>query len=203
MGRWLVTIGLWVSLLLLPFATLAAVDGLHGPSDPALAEVCTRYCHDHGCPHHAEDIDWGSPALRVARQAYLTNLAWLRAPAMGYRHTNLAVYVVGAPSVFAGLLLIALWPRAGARAPVVACGVATSALAILLSVVVATRATLLRWDDSSVAAALYWLCTDFCIHAANALGLSYETFNFLLFLCAFPLTGVGLLVAAGWRIVRR
>ena len=42
---------------------------------------------------------------------------------------------------------------------------------------------------------MYWLCTDFCVHMGNATGLTYEGFNFALFVVGFPATGVGLLVA--------
>lgn len=34
---------------------------------------------------------------------------------------------------------------------------------------------------------LYWYCTDFCINAANLLGISYVEFNMVLFLLIFPL----------------
>lgn len=33
---------------------------------------------------------------------------------------------------------------------------------------------------------LYWYCTDFCIHIANLLGITYVEFNFWLFLVIFP-----------------
>jgi uncharacterized membrane protein len=33
---------------------------------------------------------------------------------------------------------------------------------------------------------IYWYCTDFCINAANLIGISYVEFNFLLFLIIFP-----------------
>ncbi len=35
---------------------------------------------------------------------------------------------------------------------------------------------------------LYWYLTDFCINAANLLGLTYEEFNFGLFIVLFPMT---------------
>ncbi|MGK0366341.1 MAG: hypothetical protein ACI85O_003414 [Saprospiraceae bacterium] len=37
---------------------------------------------------------------------------------------------------------------------------------------------------------LYWYCTDFCINAANLLGISYVEFNFILFLIIFPLVTI-------------
>lgn len=33
---------------------------------------------------------------------------------------------------------------------------------------------------------LYWYCTDFCINAANLLGVSYAGFNFCLFIIGIP-----------------
>ena len=35
---------------------------------------------------------------------------------------------------------------------------------------------------------IYWYCTDFCIHAANVLGITYVEFNFWLFIVVFPST---------------
>ncbi len=33
---------------------------------------------------------------------------------------------------------------------------------------------------------IYWYCTDFCIHMANMLGISYVKFNMWLFLILLP-----------------
>ncbi len=33
---------------------------------------------------------------------------------------------------------------------------------------------------------IYWYCTDFCINAANLLGVSYAGFNFCLFIIGIP-----------------
>lgn len=33
---------------------------------------------------------------------------------------------------------------------------------------------------------LYWYCTDFCVNMANLLGISYEEFNFWLFVVVMP-----------------
>lgn len=46
---------------------------------------------------------------------------------------------------------------------------------------------------------LYWYCTDFCINAANLLGISYVEFNFILFLVVFPLVLFVLLLMNIWR----
>ena len=35
---------------------------------------------------------------------------------------------------------------------------------------------------------IYWFCTDFCIHTANMLGITYVEFNFWLFIVVFPAT---------------
>ena len=41
---------------------------------------------------------------------------------------------------------------------------------------------------------LYWYCTDFCINAANILGISYVEFNFILFIIIFPLVTIILIL---------
>jgi hypothetical protein len=46
---------------------------------------------------------------------------------------------------------------------------------------------------------LYWYCTDFCINAANLLGISYVEFNFILFLVVFPLVFFVLLLMNVYR----
>lgn len=38
----------------------------------------------------------------------------------------------------------------------------------------------------NISTEIYWYCTDFCINAANLLGISYVGFNFILFLIVFP-----------------
>jgi len=47
---------------------------------------------------------------------------------------------------------------------------------------------------------LYWYCTDFCINAANLLGISYVEFNFILFLIIFPLVTL-LLILGNLRLL--
>lgn len=34
---------------------------------------------------------------------------------------------------------------------------------------------------------IYWYCTDFCVNAANLLGISYIEFNTLIFIILMPL----------------
>lgn len=41
-------------------------------------------------------------------------------------------------------------------------------------------------EAEKIGTAIYWYCTDFCINAANLLGISYVEFNFILFLLVFP-----------------
>ncbi|MCB0554164.1 MAG: hypothetical protein KDD02_11475 [Phaeodactylibacter sp.] len=50
---------------------------------------------------------------------------------------------------------------------------------------------------------LYWYCTDFCIHAANLLGITYEEFNFILFLLIFPGVTIILLGINASKLLRR
>ncbi|MEO0471600.1 MAG: hypothetical protein AAF206_18365 [Bacteroidota bacterium] len=46
---------------------------------------------------------------------------------------------------------------------------------------------------------IYWYCTDFCINMANLLGISYVTFNLLLFMSLMP---VMLLTLLGLNVRR-
>jgi len=48
---------------------------------------------------------------------------------------------------------------------------------------------------------LYWYCTDFCINAANLMGLTYNEFNFLLFIVVFPMIFLLLVLVNVWRYV--
>ena len=50
---------------------------------------------------------------------------------------------------------------------------------------------------------LYWYCTDFCINAANFLGISYIEFNVLLFLLLMPTTLITLIGINLWRYLIR
>ena len=111
--RFLWTITLWLTLLALPFMTLAAVDVTYGPSTHARQATCTRACHDRGCVHLPEKVDVERAVVRAARTVYVANIRALRQPAFGYRDTNLLVYVVGGPSVAAVLLWGVLWRRPG------------------------------------------------------------------------------------------
>lgn len=197
--RYLWTFGLWATLLSLPFATLAVVNAAYGPATHTSTPVCTRACHDRGCRHLLEKVDPEHPVVDAARRLYRANIAALRSTSLGYRDTNLVVYVVGLPAVFAGLLLVVLWrepPRGG-------WGLLAGAGGLLLGLVgsVAWRPqALLAWGTDR--SAVYWACTDFCIHMGNLTGLTYEGFNFLLFLVGFPATLFGLTLAAGLRVVR-
>lgn len=190
---------LWATLLALPFALLAAVDAAHGPSTHAPAEHCTRACHDRGCVHLLEVVDPENPVVQAARGLYVANLEALRAPSIGYRDTNLLVYVVGFPLLYASLLLVVLWraPPRVVRPATVGAGLG---LVALLGSVALRPSALLAWGRG--ADALYWACTDFCVHMGNLTGLTYEGFNFLLFVVGFPFTLIALIFAAGWSLRR-
>ncbi|MBX2802701.1 MAG: hypothetical protein KTR31_33785 [Myxococcales bacterium] len=201
------TVILWATLLALPFATLAAVDVAHGPAvHTASADRCTRACHDRGCAHLAQHVDTSRGVARLARRIYIANIEALRAPAFGYRDTNLLVYVLGLPLLFAGLLLAVLWPRGGtspSRRAWIALALPVGLLGVLMAYVGANAGQLWLWGVGRDA--VYWACTDFCIHAANLTGLTYEGFNFVLFVVGFPLTTVALigLAARRWLGPRR
>ena len=52
---------------------------------------------------------------------------------------------------------------------------------------------------------IYWYFTDFCINAANLLGITYIEFNFWLFIVLLPLTLILLIVLNIFktRIIKR
>ncbi len=190
---------MWMLLMAAPFVVLGAVNVAHGPSHPALEETCTRWCHDHGCPHTAARHDFSKPVPALARKVYYANIRALGATPLGYRNTNIVVYVLGAPALAGALLFACLWPadpRISRRrwgvwgAMALAVGLAGVRLGVGIG-------RLAEWRS------LYWFCTDFCIHAANGMGLTYEEFNFLLFVLGFPLTLLGLTGFAARRLLRR
>lgn len=41
---------------------------------------------------------------------------------------------------------------------------------------------------------IYWYCTDFCINSSNLLGISYQEFNFWLFIVIYPLITIVLII---------
>jgi hypothetical protein len=201
--RFLWTFALWLCLWTLPFATVAAVDVSYGPSTHATAERCTRACHDRGCVHLGQKVDLERPAARAAEALYLANIRALRGPSMGYRDTNLAVYLLGFPAIGGVLLWGALWRRP-TRGSWAVLALVAGALGGVVSVVAARPMGLLAWGSGRDA--VYWACTDFCVHMGNLTGLTYEGFNFLLFVVGFPVTLVGLAawgVARGVRMARR
>jgi len=199
--RFLWTFALWLTLLCLPFATLAAVDVTHGPSTHVRADHCTRACHDRGCAHLPDKVDVNRPVVRLARQVYEANIEALRAPSFGYRDTNLLVYVLGFPVAFALLLPLVLWPRRR-PGPVAWAGLVASVGGLVgLGAVVASRSeVLLAWGSGRTA--LYWACTDACVHLGNLSGLTYEGFNFVLFVVGFPGTLLVLLLLTFVRGIR-
>ena len=198
--RFVWTFAMWLVLLALPFATLAAVDVTMGPSTHARAAYCTRACHDRGCAHLATKVDMSRPVARAAEAVYRANIAALKRPALGYRDTNLLVYLVGFPSVAAALLWAALWRRPTPWSWAALLG-AAGLLAGLLAVVASNPAGLLAWGRGRDA--LYAACTDFCVHMGNLTGLTYEGFNALLFIVGFPGTVLGLVVTTAARLAGR
>jgi len=197
LGRALWTLVTCSLLLALPFLAMTVTNLAHGPSHHADASTCTRGCHDHGCAHTAAIVDLRSAPARAARAVYLENIRLLHASPLGYQPTNLLVYVLLAPTV-AGLSLAAvLWPGVPVGRPRVG-ATATLALGVAgLGAIVAQQAEgLNRWSS------LYWFCTDFCIHAANDLGITYEIFNFGLFVVGFPVVVIGLAAVALLRVAR-
>ena len=189
---------LWALLLVIPFATLLAVDARFGPSTHAAAAHCTRACHDQGCAHLPRVVDTERPVVQAARAVYHANIQALAAPSIGYRDTNLVVYVLGFPALYAVLSLVLLWrlPMARRWGPMLLTGATAAGL---LGYAASRAEVLASWGSGR--SAVYWVCTDFCVHMGNLTGLTYEGFNFALFVVGFPLTGVLLLVALGVSVV--
>lgn len=198
MRRWAWTVLLWLLLLVAPFAMMGAVNSWNGPSTHARESTCTRFCHDHGCPHRVAGTD-ASKISRNAERLYLENIRLLKASPLGYRNTNLLVYLAGFPSLFALLLLAVLRPGPHSDATRQRYGTLGVAAVVALALALAAQGSLRDWGPPSLRAA-YWYCTDFCIHAANALGIAYDTFNFLLFVVGFPAAACTLAVAAVARL---
>lgn len=73
-------------------------------------EQCTRYCHDHGCPHAERKYDGTYRLARLGKKANEWNIqAMHRNPfGLNYQEANLLVYVLLFPSLMALLLWGAL-----------------------------------------------------------------------------------------------
>lgn len=112
MSRLLNTFAMWTLLMASPFIVLVAVNETVGPSHHRYdAGRCTRYCHDHGCPHVLQRYDFqNDAAARFAKQVYDANLRALGRGGLSYASMNLFVYVVLFPALAGLLLLGALWP---------------------------------------------------------------------------------------------
>lgn len=186
------------ALLVLPFLALLVVTTAHGPASHAPADVCTRACHDRGCIHLTRKVDTNAPVVRAARSVYRANIRALHAPSLGYRDTNLLVYVLGMPTVCAVLLLIVL-AREPSRRHWVALAGLLAAGAVMVASVAGRPGAALAWGTDRDA--VYWMCTDFCVHIGNRTGLTYEGFNVLLFLVTFPATLLVLATAAFHRLI--
>jgi glycine cleavage system regulatory protein len=80
------------------------------PGTEYLANRCSRYCHNHGCPHIEQKIEMHKgqyPILLKLKSIYDGNIALLHNNGMGlsYQQANLLIYVLLSPA----LMLILLW----------------------------------------------------------------------------------------------
>lgn len=92
--------GIFWLCLLAPMLLVILVNESHPDmSHEYLPDQCSRYCHDHACPH--ADL---SPRQQ---QLYAANLSWLTNNPFGlsYQAVNLLIYVLLLPF----LILFFLW----------------------------------------------------------------------------------------------
>ena len=97
-----------VALVLLPLGIVFVINFFApSPSHEHQEERCTRYCHDHFCPHF---IQQQAQPSSLSYRLYSANVHWLKNNPFGlaYRDINLWLYVVLAPMLMLLLLFLAL-----------------------------------------------------------------------------------------------
>jgi len=112
MNRWL----LFILLVIAPFAIMIGVNENSTQQTHDLnTSGCSRYCHDHACPHTYEKYaaHQQQPVINGMMQLYSGNIAWLQNNPLGcsYVSINLLLYVVVAPLSMALLLWGAIRKR--------------------------------------------------------------------------------------------
>ncbi len=91
---------LFALLLLTPIILMIMVNETSpAPSSQLDQSACTRYCHNHGCPHGTLS-GWQA-------KVYAANINWLKANPFGlsYQQMNLLLYVI----LFPLMIVFALW----------------------------------------------------------------------------------------------
>lgn len=111
--------GLFMLLMMTGLGILFLVDGLSpAPTNRLIAERCTRYCHDHPCPHFAERaVGLNSiPGFNGMRFLYRKNIELLgRVPGLTYEQANLLIYVVLLPAAWLTLFWVVIAQRRSIR----------------------------------------------------------------------------------------
>ena len=100
-------------LIGLPFLIMVAVNTLSpAPTHDQHHDRCTRYCHDHPCPHTLQK--YGETAMTGWKgELYQANINWLKTNPFGlsYTEVNLLIYVILLPGCMALLLWGAIRKR--------------------------------------------------------------------------------------------
>jgi len=97
---------LYLIIISTPFLLMVIVnENAVAPTFDFRETTCTRYCHNHACPHTMleEGVVAGNGVLA---QVYNANIKWLKNNPFGmsYQEVNLAIYVIGFPGLMAFLL---------------------------------------------------------------------------------------------------
>ena len=79
-----------------------------------IANRCTRYCHDHGCPHSKRHFSFllSENLSEKLRVLYCKNIEILgRIPGLTYKQANILIYVILFPAFWMALFWIVIGQR--------------------------------------------------------------------------------------------
>ncbi len=184
--------------------TLVVNKQAAAPTHARRAAECTRYCHDHGCPH-ASNPGEHQQIRTLAFALYHANVRLLQEqPWMSYREINLFVYVLLWPLLIAFLaaLLVYRARRKARTRSTVRRGMAFLMLTSAGLIVALLYGAASTADISALLNALYWHGTDFCINLANLLDVSYTELNILLFIVMYPAVTLFLILMLAYQRVQ-
>lgn len=103
----------FVILTISPFLLILGINEYSNnkPTNLLLKDMCSRYCHNHGCPHEIDKYKsktWIQPYYLPLRKLYFSNINLLHVlgkGGLGYKIINLIVYV----SILPLILTMLLW----------------------------------------------------------------------------------------------